>query len=85
MSNRNAVVADHDFLDEHTDDVLAALHVHAFDVSAKTLEEFAQCVSESQIGGLIDELCAQRFEFGLQRCLTLAQLGHSPAQLIQAE
>ena len=39
MSNRDAVVTDHDFLDEHSDDVLAVLHIYAFDVSAKTLEE----------------------------------------------
>jgi hypothetical protein len=42
-------------------------------------------VSESKICGLIDKLSIQRFEFRLQPRLALPQLGHSSAQLVQAE
>jgi hypothetical protein len=46
MSNGDAVVADDDFLDKHSDDALASQHVQTLDLSAHTREEFAQCVSE---------------------------------------
>jgi len=79
MPNRNAVVADDDFLYEESHDALTFQHVQTLGLSTQTLEEFAQCVSQAQVGGLIGELRTQRFEFGLQARLTLAQLGHAPA------
>src|SRR5450755_227730 len=85
MSDGDAVVVDDDLLDEQSDDALAFEHVQALHLRAQTLEEFAQRVSKSKICGLIDELGTQRFEFCLQPCLALPQLGHSPAQLVQAE
>jgi hypothetical protein len=79
MSDGDAVVADDDFLDEQSDDALAFEHVQTLHLRAQTLEEFAQRVSEPQIGGLIGKLGTQRFEFRLQPRLALAQLGHAPS------
>ena len=78
MSDGDAVVANDDFLDEQSDDPLAFQYVQALDLSAQALEEFAQRVSEPQVGGLIGELGTQRLEFCLQPCLALAQLGYAP-------
>ena len=79
MSDGDAVVANDDFLDEQPDDALAFQHVQAPGLRAQALEEFAQCVSEPQVGGLIGKLGTQRLQFCLQPCLALAQLGHAPA------
>ena len=59
MSDGDAVVANDDFLDEQPDDALALKHVQSLDLSAQALEEFAQRVSEPQVGGLIGELGTQ--------------------------
>jgi len=85
MSDGDVVVADNDLLNEQPDDALAFQHVQALDLGSQTLEEFAQRVSEPQVGGLIGELGTQRFEFRLQPRLTLPQLGHGPTKLVQAE
>lgn len=79
MSDGDAVIANDDFLDEQPDDALAFKHVQSLDLRAQTLEEFAQRVSEPQVGGLIGELGTQRFEFRLQPHLALAQLRYAPA------
>ena len=56
MSDGDAVVADDDFLDEQSYDALAFQYVQALRLRAQALEEFAQRVSEPQVGGLIGEL-----------------------------
>jgi hypothetical protein len=56
MSDGDAVVADDDLLDERSDDPLAFQHVQTLRLRAQLLEEFAQRVSKSKIGSLIDEL-----------------------------
>ena len=78
MPNGDAVVTDDDFLDEQSDDALAFHHVQGLGLVVQTLKELAQRVSKPQVGGLIGKLGTQRFEFGLQPGLTLAQLGHAP-------
>jgi RNA-directed DNA polymerase len=85
MPDRNAVIADDDFLDEQSHDVLAFQHAQPLGLGAQALEEFTQRVSESQVGSLVGQLGAQRVEFRLQPRLALAQLGHAPALLVQAQ
>jgi len=85
MPDRNAVVADDDFLDEQSHDALAFQHAQPLGLGAQALEEFTQRVSESHVGGLVGQLGTQRVELRLQPRLALAQLGHAPAQLVQAQ
>ena len=85
MSDDEAVVANNDFLDEQSDDALAFQYIQAWRLCVQTLEEFAQRVSEPQVRGLIRELGTQRVQFRLQPCLALAQFGHAPSELFQAE
>ena len=79
MSDSDAVVVNDDFLDEQPDDSLSFQNVQALHLRAQALEELAQRVSEAKIDGLIGQLATQRFEFRLQPCLALPQLGHASA------
>ncbi|WP_088954916.1 hypothetical protein [Variovorax sp. HW608] len=79
MSDRDGVVVNDDLLDEQPDDALSFQNVQILHLHAQAFKELAQCVSEAQINCLIGQLASQRFDFRLQPCLALAQLGHASA------
>lgn len=85
MPDGDAVVADHDLLDDQPDDALAGEHVHGLGLGMQTFEEFIQGVGEPQTSTLISQLAIQRRQLRLQPHLALTQRGHAPSQFVQVE
>ncbi|CAE6839861.1 hypothetical protein R20943_07049 [Paraburkholderia aspalathi] len=78
MANGDAVVGHHNLLDEQSRDALTVLNVEGLGMAAQTLQECRQRFRQPQIGGLVDQLGAERAKLVLQTLLTLSHRRHAP-------